>query len=169
MKFLMVLSVLVTVGLLLVLLGGTSVGSLGVFGLPVQKSYREWTGYIEQLDFGHDVTVIYSKSGRSFGLDGASGNSSTDVRTFNYGFLVQTELTEDELYERVSAFAEGLNADDDGSGLHRYTGVRVYSLEEGYSGGLFDEMITSARQTYSEDDGVWFVLFYRLGLTLLIN
>ena len=143
------------------------INSLFALVVPQRENYREWTAFISEIDFGGKVTVLDSACGRTVGVNGGSN----DNRTFSYGMIVETQLSTQELYALakscVQPLKEGRDIHSDGA---RITDVWVCDINVSYlSEGLFDEMLEEARQQYGSREDVYFLVFTRIGRSLLIN
>lgn len=144
-----------------------ALNSLFALVVPQRENYREWTAFISELDFGGEVTVLDSACGRTVGVNGGSN----DNLTFSYGMIVETQLSAEELYALAKSCVQPLN---EGRDIHsegaRITEVWVCDINKSYlSGGLFDAMLEEARQQYGSREDVYFLVFTRLGRSLLIN
>ena len=162
-----VLCILVAAVLLLVLWFPLTINSLFALVVPQRENYREWTAFLSELDFGGEVTVLDSACGRTAGVNGGSN----DNITFSYGMIVQTQLSEDELCALAKSCVQPLNESRD---IHsegaRISQVWVCDINKSYlSGGLFDAMLEEARQQYGSREDIYFLVFTRLGRSLLIN
>ena len=162
-----VLCILVAAVLLLVLWFPLTINSLFALVVPQREIYSEWTAFISELDFEGEVTVLDSACGRTVGVNGGS----TDNVTFSYGMIVQTQLSEDELCALAERCVQPLNEGRDAhSESSRMTYAWVHDINMSYlSEGLFDAMLEEARQQYGSREDVYFLVFTRIGRSLLIN
>ncbi|MBQ4094395.1 MAG: hypothetical protein IJC61_05055 [Oscillospiraceae bacterium] len=144
-----------------------AINSLFALVVPQRETYREWTAFISELDFTGEVTVLDSACGRTVGVNGGSN----DNITFSYGMIVQTQLSEDELCALAERCVQPLNEGRDAhSESSRMTHAWVHYINMSYlSEGLFDAMLEEARQQYGSREDVYFLVFTRIGRSLLIN